>query len=141
MVVVLLGVALAPYPAGPATASCAGPSLDLEPREVLPRGGALTVRGDAFADGCQDTGSCSGVLGCQSCDYGPPPVPLEDVPLLLRQGGREWELGVVDAGTADEGALGRTVWQVTVPADAAQGPATLVAGDGGLGTEVRVRLR
>lgn len=135
----LLGAAVVPLPA-PAAASCAGPSI-VEPREVLRPGAAVTVRGDAFADGCQDTASCSPVPGC-GCRYDePPPTPLTDVPLVLRQSGAEWPLGTADAGTAAEGALGEVAWEVVLPADARPGEATLVAGEDGFEAELRVRLR
>lgn len=118
----------------PAGASCVGPMLDVAPRgETFVRGATIEVGGHHFVDGCNDTGSCTGFLGCQRCDYGPPPAPRTAVELQLVQRGRAWDLG-----TADAAADGSVTWRVTFPADARRGAARLVA-DGA--QPVRVRLR
>ena len=88
----------------------------------------MSIEGRAFAEGCQDTMSCSGGLGCQSCKHDdPPPVPMQDVGLRLVQRDRTWHLGAADAGTADDNHLGWVTWRFQVPSDARPGPATLVA--------------
>jgi hypothetical protein len=117
----------------PAAADCVAPTLEVRPRMTFDRGTEVTVEGSSFRDGCNDTGTCSGFLGCQRCDYGPPAQPSQDVVLTLRQAGRTWELAAVDAE-----ADGSVTWSVMLPADAARGPARLVAE----GTHpVRIRLR
>lgn len=135
--VLLVTLAAALFPAwaspGPAQASCVGPMLEVEPRTAFVRGEPVSVTGGPYMDGCNDTGSCTAFLGCQSCDYGPPAQPLKDVSLELRQRGRTWELA-----TSDADADGSVTWSVTLPADARPGAARLVAE----GTQsVRVRVR
>jgi hypothetical protein len=88
----------------------------------------MTVEGRAFADGCQDSQSCSVMLGCTSCQYDdPPPAPMDDVELWLVQGERRWLLDVADAGTADDNHLGWVTWTFDVPHRAKPGPALLRA--------------
>ena len=108
---------------GAASASCAGPQLDLEPDQVL--GPGIEVTGEWFLDGCQDTGSCSGLAGCTHCTYGPEPRPLTDVPLRLRQDGRTWLLDRTDADDA-----GRVAFTVTLPPGARAGRAVLTTAYG-----------
>lgn len=137
---VLLGLAPAPVPQPPASASCAAPYLvDVEDL-VLQRGTAVTIEGEAFVDGCQDLGSCQVGVGCDddSCSYGPEPEPMEDVTLRLVQDGREWELGTVDAGADGTELDGRVSWEVEVPAGVAPGRARLVA-DSAAPVPVRIR--
>ena len=130
----LLGLALAPFPQSPASASCAGPHLDVEDGRMLSRSAAVTITGQWFVDGCQDTMSCGTGLGCDSCEYDdPPPLPYDDVALELRQDGRSWELAVVDADKD-----GSATWTFTVPGDARRGPAQLVPDHG---ESVRVGIR
>lgn len=117
----------------PADASCVGPTLEVEPGTRYVRGEPVVVAGGPYRDGCNDTGSCTGFLGCQSCDYGPPARPLKDVTLELRQRGRTWELATSDAD--DDGSV---TWSATLPDDVRPGAARLVAE----GTPpVRVRIR
>jgi hypothetical protein len=112
-------LALTLLPAGwPASASCAGPSVDA-PR-VLVRDETIQVRGERFVDGCRDSMSCP-AFGCGECEYDdPPPVPTPDVTLRLTQRGRTWDLG-----TADADRRGRVRWTFTVPDDVRPGPARL----------------
>lgn len=136
---VLLAAIAAPLPDRPAAASCAAPSLEVAERTVLVRGTSTTVTGDAFADGCQDSESCTVTFGCSSCEPDDPePTPDQDVTLLLVQGERTWVLGTADAEGAGSGRLGHIAWTVEVPDDAKAGPARLVAE---AAQPVRVRLR
>lgn len=132
-------LAFAPYPSVPAAASCAGPILELPTDPVLQRGTALTVEGAGFVEGCRDTMSCSGVPGCESCEYDEPlERPDEDVDLVLLQRGRTWTLDTADAGTAEDDRLGRVTWSFTLPADVRRGTARLVAGDGTDAVRIRI---
>jgi hypothetical protein len=128
----LLGLALAPYPDSPASASCVGPSF-VDDRIVLERGAEQSVEGQWFHDGCADTGSCSAVLGCQSCEYDDPESPSQDVELRIAQRGRSWALGTVDAADS-----GRVTWTFDLPAGIRPGHARLLA-DGAQPVVVRVR--
>ena len=131
----LLGLALAPFPQPPASASCAAPFLDASQRLVLERGTSTTVKGRAFVDGCQDSMSCSAVPGCSHCEYDDPaPTPMHDVALRLRQGDRTWRLGTADA----EPASGRVTWKFDVPAGVRPGPARLLTE---VAEPLRVRVR
>jgi hypothetical protein len=135
LVTMLLGLAVAPFPQPPASASCAAPSLDAPQRLVLQRASTTTVEGRAFVDGCQDSMSCSAVPGCSHCEYDDPaPKPMQDVVLRLRQGDRTWRLGAADA----EAASGRVTWRFDVPAGARPGPARLLTE---VAEPVRVRVR
>lgn len=137
LVMVLLGIALAPTPGRPAHASCAGPSLQLA-RPVLHRGTSATVEGENFVDGCSDSGSCT-TIGCAShCDDPEPETPLDDVELRVVQHGRSWRVGVADAGTAGDDRLGRVSWRFVVPRGLAPGPAMLRTEASG---PIRVRIR
>ena len=123
----LVGLVLAPLPQDAASASCTGPYLEQAERLVLQRGEAASVEGRSFYDGCRDTMSCSGVGGCQKCEYDEPPErPLQDVRLELRQHGRTWLLASADAGTAKEDRLGWVTWTFEVPAQVDPGAARLV---------------
>jgi hypothetical protein len=136
----LLGLAVLPYPAVPASASCAAPYLEVAERMVLERGETATIEGRAFTGGgCQDSMSCTSSFGCDSCTYDdPPPVPMEDVALRLMQAGRTWDLAVADAGNADDNELGWVTWTFEVPAEADRGPARLLPDDA---QPVRIYLR
>lgn len=125
----LFGLAGAPFPEPPATASCAAPYLDIDEPLVLERGASVTIEGEAFTGGgCQDSMSCSDTLGCESCEHSdPPPTPMEDVRLRLAQGGRSWHLDEADSGTAEDNQLGHVTWTFDVPAGARAGPAKLIA--------------
>ncbi len=135
LLLVLLVAVLTPYPTGSASASCAAPTLAVtdagETPPVLTVGAPVQVTGRGYVEGCDDGGG-GNVFGCQSP---PEPVtPLTGVVLELRQAGRVWQLGAVDAGagtgSAAEGELGRTTWEVVVPPNVRPGRATLVAEPG-----------
>lgn len=135
----MLGVASAPFPQPPASASCAGPYLEGTESLVLERGARVVIEGRAFTDGCQDSMSCSGVLGCDSCEYDdPPPEPFEDVSLRLVQRDRSWLLGSADAATAESNHQGWVTWTFHAPVGAEPGPARLVADHA---QPVRIRIR
>lgn len=119
----------------PAQASCAGPVLDLGRPARLPRTGEVTVTGRFFVDGCNDVGVCHGVLGCQSCDYGPPVKPLTDLTIQLHQRGRTWDLATADA----TGDSGRVSWTFRLPPAARRGAATLTV-DGAYADATPVRI-
>ena len=132
LVLLLLGLALVPA-GSPASASCAGPMVDV-PRTLVP-GETVEISGDNFLDGCQDSMGCP--VGCNAgdCEYDdPPPVPTPDVTLTLSQRGRTWDLGTVDA---DED--GKVRWSFTVPADVRRGRAVLSWGGDPEGVGVRIR--
>ena len=131
----LLGMAVAPFPQPPASASCAAPFLDAPQRLVLERGTTTTVKGRAFVDGCQDSESCSAVPGCSHCEStDPAPEPMEDVRLRLRQGDRTWKLATASA----QGDGGRVTWTFEPPAGVRPGQARLLADQAGL---LRIRIR
>ena len=140
LVALLLGLAGAPFPQPPASASCAAPYLLETDGVVLDRGSGVTVEGRAFTGGgCQDSMGCTGILGCQRCTYDDPPaVPLQDVGLRLHQHDRSWTLGTSDAGTAADDHLGWVTWTFELPAEVQPGPARLVA-DGAAPVRIRVR--
>jgi hypothetical protein len=122
LLVLLLAAAIAAMqPATPTAADCAAPTLDLAPQASLLRGEKVTVTGRHFRDGCNDTGVCTGFLGCQRCDYGPPVEPMRDVELVLRQAGRSWSLGSVDAD-----ATYVATWTFELPPNVRPGRARLV---------------
>ena len=135
----LVGLVIAPFPAGPAVASCTGSSLEGVETLVLRAGATASLEGRGFVDGCRDTQSCSGVGGCQRCEYDEPPEqPHQDVRLELRQDGRSWLLDTADAGTAEDQQLGWVTWTFEVPAGVEPGRARLVA-DGTRPVEITVR--
>jgi hypothetical protein len=117
-------------PVGTAGASCAGPELRIggsgEGPPTVHAGEQTSVRGSYFTLGCDDYGSAT-VFGC-STDEGETVRPMRNVKLVLRQGDRRWDLASEDAGTARQNELGKITWQVRVPDDVREGPATLVAG-------------
>ncbi len=121
----LLGLAVAPLPQQQAGASCAAPYLSDAPRQAQ-RGDRVTAEGRAYADGCQDSQSCSSTLGCSSCESDdPPPLPMRQVELWMSQGRNSWLLDVSDAGSAEDGELGKVIWTFKVPDDAKPGRAIL----------------
>lgn len=139
LVALLLGLSSAPFPQGAASASCAAPSLDISEALVLERGANAVVEGRGFVDGCQDSMSCSGVLGCDNCEYDdPPPQPLEDVALRLVQRDRSWLLATSDAASAENDRQGQVSWSFEVPRDADPGRARLVSDHA---QPIRIRIR
>jgi hypothetical protein len=131
--VVALLVAAGPWPAWHASAGCVAPYLEDSATgaapPVLVRGSTVTIEGDAFATGCDDTGP---TWGCS----GESRVPMRDVTLRIRQGEREWELGAADASDGDE--VGHVEWTVALPDGLEPGRATLRADQG---DPLRVRVR
>ena len=130
LLLALLG-GLVALPAGhdPAVAGCVGPRL-VEPAAAgglpaVPATDAFIVRGEAFGGtACDDDGGAGNGLACHRDEEQTEP-PLADVRLVLRQGGRTWELGEADAGSG-----GRISWEVTLPRDVPPGRAVLVADPG-----------
>ena len=130
-----LGVAV------PATAiaSCVAPQVwvaagESEPAAaesavVLHADEPMTVSGEWFHHGCDDTGAVQvGGPGCGGpvVSRGDTESPMRDVPVVLTQAGHRWELGSADAaGPADRYALR---FHTTVPPDVEPGPATLQVG-------------
>jgi hypothetical protein len=83
--------------------------------------------------------SCSGGLGCDSCEYDdPPPKPFENVRLRLVQGDRSWILGTSDAESAENNHQGWVSWSFDVPVGADPGSARLVSDHA---QPVRIRIR
>lgn len=139
LITALTGLAIAPFPQPPASASCPAPYLEDAGQLVLHRGLTITVEGRAFVKGCRDSMSCE--VGCGSCDYdSPPEVPMEDVAIQLVQGDRTWELERADAGTAEENRLGHLTWTFTVPDDLRRGPARLLV-EHAEPEHIRIRIR
>ena len=137
LLVALTAATFSPLGQQPAAASCAGPYLDVADDLVLHRGSSVDIDGGAFANGCQDTGSCSAMPGCSSCDYGPEPTPMSGITLTLRQHGRTWPLDSADARVTDDD-FGAVTWAVTTPADVRTGWATLVPEHG---QPMKIRIR
>ena len=137
LLLVLTSVTLLPFGQQAATASCAAPYLTDAEHLVLHRGKAVEVSGAGFANGCQDTGSCSTTLGCTKCDYGPEPTPMVDVELTLRQNGHTWLLDTADAQSGPDD-LGAVTWAIELPGGVERGEATLVP-QGGQPTKVAIR--
>jgi hypothetical protein len=139
LVVTMAAVGLGVFAPGAATASCVGPSLEVpgapthtpsptpsdyqgRPTVVLTAGTAVTVTGEWYFVGCNDTSSSS---GCSRTPDPPPEKPARDVRLILVQNKHTWPLGTADAsGLAHHY---RVRWQVTLPADLRPGDATLIA--------------
>ena len=133
-----LGIAaVLPSPHGTAAAGCAGPYLELDQSSrALPAGSPVTVEGQGFFVGCNDTGG-GDVWGCWQA---PEEVerPMRDVELVLRQDGRRWVLATADAGTDEGNRLGQIRWEVQLPADARPGAAVL---DTRQSQPLRIRIR
>ena len=114
--------ATCPWPAGDAVAGCVAPYLEgsatgAEP-PVLRLGSTVTIQGDAFVEGCNDTGS---TWACSAESES----PMDDIVLRIEQGGREWKLGSADASGGE--ARGQVEWTVALPEGLTQGRATLEA--------------
>jgi hypothetical protein len=137
LLVALTSVILLPSGRQAATASCATPYITNTEHLVLHRGSIVEVEGAAFANGCQDNGSCSDALGCTRCDYGPEPTPMVEITLTLQQNGRSLPLGAADARAA-QNDLGEVRWDAEIPTDLKIGWATLVPEHG---QSVMVRVR
>jgi len=126
---ILLGVA--PTAAG----GCVGPIIGLgstapdQPRAetaaqvTVSRDDEVSVSGRWFFTGCSDAYAGS---GCSGDGLGRPletQSPMTGVRLELTQGTTTWPLGTADA-TGDDDIVS---WQVTIPDDARNGPATVTA--------------
>ena len=126
-------ITTSPWPAGDAAAGCVAPYLadsatGAEP-PVLRLGSTVTIEGDAFVHGCDNTGS---KWACSAESV----TPMKDVVLRIQQGGREWELGSADA--SDGETRGHVEWTVDLPEGLTQGRATLKAGSS---DPLRVQVR
>lgn len=78
------------------------------------------MAGQWFREGCDDGGGGAGCAGPLTSTE----EPMEDVDLVLRQGGASWVLGTADA----HGDRYDTSWEFDVPDDVTAGPAVLSAG-------------
>ena len=104
-------------------ASCAGPGLDAEPRNV-PLNHSFRVRGEGFAVGCDGTGALRR-------------VPSDDDILLgLRQGERTWKLSKTVAD--GDYAFGL---ELELPYGVAPGPAVVTASGANGTAEARLLVR
>ncbi len=125
----LIGAAFVPVPAA---ASCAGPSIEVQP-DVLEPGDQLHVAGEFFLDGCNDVGVGS---SCNPIPQAPEPEPpMTGVRLELRGGGE-----VVDAAEVDADSSGRLGATLTLPADAKAGKCVVDSVYGGF-RQQRVRVQ
>lgn len=132
------------YPAPMAAAGCVGPTLAVgdtatpEPTSDSPstlvRGQTANIAGVFFHAGCEDSFGSAGP-GCQPSQPTDPQSPLTDVPLVLTQGDRSWELGAADAADRDQQYV--ISWTVSIPTDVAVGPATLTADAASLTVQIR----
>ncbi|QXC60730.1 hypothetical protein KSP35_20790 [Aquihabitans sp. G128] len=112
-VVASFGLVVGP-PAPPASASCAGPSVEVTPTRV-DRGDLVTITGEAWGTDCYDTGGRpkgQGVLG----------VPATEIVVSFRQADRDV---VVAKGDADRRYRFRV--RVRVPGDVLPGTLDVVA--------------
>ena len=116
----LTGTLLVPV----ADASCAAPEISLSAVKGE-RGTKLTVTGQHFAAGCNDTGPTFGILG-RIFGLGPPP-PYKKIKILLKHVEKSILLTTVDANSKYRFSV-----DVTIPANATFGLATLIAD---MGTE------
>jgi hypothetical protein len=123
LLTVLLGLAVVPYPAAPAAASCAAPWLSFDgerpgrERVEVARGEELTVLGRGFVSGCDDQGEVS-AFSCSGNDVGQAEEPMVDIELYVAQQRPTYtqvSLGMADAGTAEDNRLGWVTWTFTVP--------------------------
>jgi len=107
LVVGALGLWLAPA----AEAICIGPNVEVAPDQAL-RGSTITVTGGFYWSHCNDVVICTvytptptpgdpspspSPSPTSTCDEGEPPRPLKGIRIEFVQGGRVWDLGMVDA--------------------------------------------
>lgn len=99
------------------SASCVGPMPTVGPVTL---GHDVEVDGEWFRTGCDDTGGsgCGGVTSTE--------VPMEDVEIVLDQGGTSWTLATVDAGGRGENYA--IHWSGPLPDGVSAGAATVTAG-------------
>lgn len=128
LLLVLVGLAVTPYPRSPAAAGCVAPELIIggdpgsrqQPVE-LRRGQQVTVDGRYFHDGCDDTGG-GDAFGCTTEDREPTP-PMRDIELVLME--RQSDASGIPLAVADADAGDEASWTFTVPADAPLGRGVL----------------
>ena len=134
MVAALLGI----WPQHHAAASCVGPTLAVgpvaaegtaQPPAVMELAAVVTVTGEWFRTGCDDTGQGSGCRAPASEE-----APMRDVALRLEQGTASALLGAADA--ADRQDRYGIRWRVRVPPGFRAGPAELSAGGSVLSVEL-----
>ena len=99
--------------------SGAGPSGDTSAAE-LSRSRPVTVSGEWFHEGCNDTGTAAGCSGPSPAKAEP---PMRDVILTLAQGSSSWTLGIADAAGPDQNYT--INWAVRLPVEVEPGPAVL----------------
>jgi hypothetical protein len=127
LVTTVLALGMMPIPQTPASASCAPLTSETRIGSFSSAARPFVIEGRSFVDGCRDSMTCTEGLGCDSCEFDDPaPVPMEDVALRLAQRGRTWDLGIADAGTAEDNRLGWMTWTFDLPTDARPGPAKLL---------------
>lgn len=105
----LVGLAFIP---GAATASCAGPTVEVQPNTVQP-GDEVRVRGQYFIDGCDDVG---GGNACGAPVAREEEEPMRGVRFELRREGE-----TIDAVQVDADAQGDLEATLNVPADSTPG--------------------
>jgi len=128
LLLVLGGLAVAPFPSAPAAAGCVAPELSIagdrstrqQPIE-LRRGDEVTVDGRFFHTGCDDTGGGDS-FGC-TADEPEEEVPMDDIGLRLLEKPASTDGPVL--GTADADDESRASWTFTVPLDAPTGRGVL----------------
>ena len=137
LLILLLGVALAPLSPPAATASCADPTLELSgadpavKRPLLARGKEFTVTGRLYRSTCQDTENRS-VFGCSGGDERTPEpkAPKTDLELVLFQGQPAVRQSTMTAADVDmDDDLWTARWTGVIPADQPFGPAFLETTD------------
>jgi hypothetical protein len=127
-VLALCGGVLGLWSPPSALASCVGPQLrvgsgsseagDPPSAAEVPKSRPLTVSGEWFHEGCNDTGTSAGCSGPSPAKAEP---PMRDVILTLVQGSSSWALG-----TADAAGQNYTIsWAVRLPVGVEPGPAVL----------------
>jgi hypothetical protein len=118
--VMLASISFAPM--SEASGTCSAPILALDvPRKDRPgvaAGEGTVVSGSSFVWGCA---ADAGQRGTDA------EAPMEQVTLLLRQGDKEWTLGVEDAGAVPDETFGAITWRVAIPREVRPGLALLVA--------------
>ena len=141
-VLALCGSALGLWSPTSALASCVGPQLRLGPPASASAGDSassvkvsraqpLTVSGEWFHEGCDDTGTSAGCSGPAPAASEP---PMREVTLTLTQGGSSWKLGTADAAGPDQNYA--ISWVVQLPEDVEPGPAVLTTPSSELTVEI-----
>jgi hypothetical protein len=111
---------------GISAASCVAPMLTVKPAKVH-AGDEVTVTGEWFADGCNDT-----VVNGETPQ---PPPAFTDMTIEFHQGDKTWPVATdVDA----EGEHYAFETTVQIPDDVHEGKATMQAKDHGFATDLEV---